>query len=148
MSSLTTWFQGVAGETTAVVDDVTATSEDKELAATFTDDVVMGTLTVGDAAETHFSAGRVDPSEPAGLFQTISSGCRTGLIIPPSGEGAPQGVYCANGSTLDAPALRVFEQVTPLARIRTGDSVVRARVLDSDGRILYLMKVGLLLDSN
>jgi hypothetical protein len=77
----------------------------------------------------------------------MSNGCRTGLIVPPDGEGSPQGVYCADARSAADEAVRIFEQVTPVARITPGAEVISARVLGSSPRIIRLAKVALPLDS-
>jgi hypothetical protein len=145
LSSLTTWFQGdlasVGGRR------VSAVSDDKGIDATFGADGATGVLTMDDLRAVRFDAPRVPRGAPAGIFQSLSDGCRTGLIVPPSGQGTPQSVYCEDVGSAQGAATRIFEQVTPVSPvISQTDDVVAAR-LESNARIIQLEKVVLPLDS-
>jgi hypothetical protein len=137
LSSLTAWFQGALASGR---DDVTAELDEETLVASFAGDLASGTLIKDSTEARSFTAERVTSDVPAGLFQAVTSGCRTGLIVPPPADGAPQGVYCAN---VAPPTIRLFEQVTPVTPMNPRNSVVRARVLDSQGQIVDLVKVAL-----
>ena len=141
-SSLTGWFQGDLAPHGAV----SGRTDGKELAATFGDEGATGTLSVEGTGTIRFEASFVPRHAPGGLYQGISNGCRTGLIVPPSGSGESQGVYCADLEISDE-RVRLFEQVTPVAPITPGDDIVAARVLDASAQIIQLEKVALPLDS-
>jgi len=144
LSSMTAWFQGSldsSRDTTAFE----ASAEGKELRASLTLDSVSGTLTV-DGAATRFVTSRVSNSSPAGLFQSASGGCRTGLIVPPAGQGEPQGVYCADLRAAGKPTVRIFEQVNPVEPVTSAEDVVAARVTGDSAQILYLAPVSLPLE--
>ena len=143
MSSLTGWFQGDAAATGRAVG---ARSDGKQLSAEFGDEGATGTLLVDGAEAVRFEASVVPHGVAAGLYQVYSSGCRSGLIVPPSGRGEPQGVYCADVGPSDQ-RVRLFQQVTPVGPIRLGDQNVAARVLDARSQIIQLEKVSLPLDS-
>lgn len=143
MSSLTGWFQGDLARGGGAVD---ARSDGKHLSAEFGAEAATGTVTVDGGEAVRFEASVVPEGVAAGLYQVVSSGCRTGLIIPPPGHGEPQGVYCADVGPSGERA-RLFEQVTPVAPIRLGDAIVTARVLGARSQIIQLEKVALPLDS-
>lgn len=142
----TEWFQGTFAEP-ASAGTVEGTSENKTLHATFTDEAASGTLTM-DGSDSGFIAERVPDGSPAGLFNAVTSGCRTGLIVPPPGQAEPQGVYCADAVAAGQAVARSFKQVTPILPIGRVDRAVSVRVvIAGEERILSLSPVALPLDS-
>lgn len=141
---VTGWFQGPLPDP-ARSGSVEETSEDKTLRATFTDEAASGTLTM-NGSDSSFVAERVPAGALAGLFNAVTSGCRTGLIVPPPGQAEAQGVYCAD--TIGQAAARSFKQVTPILPISRVDRAVSVRVvIAGEERILSLSPVALPLDS-
>jgi hypothetical protein len=145
LDTVTTWFEGTLDS--AVADVGAASESGARLEMTLTEDRTTGVVT-HDGNDAPFVAQRVEGRALAGLFQLVDGGCRTGLILPPPGEGAPQGVYCADVDSSDSASSRIFEQVTPLLPI-TSERSVTARVdLGSEARILKLRPVTLPLDAS
>ncbi len=145
LTSITTWFHGEAPPDAN--GDISSVSDDKELDATFSDGDVRGEMTFQDGSAP-FIASSVALTSKSGLFQDDSNGCRSGLIVPPSGSGDPQGVYCVDIAAEGKITGRLFEQVTPVAPVGVRNGFITARVVDSQKLVLHLTPVLLPLGSN
>lgn len=140
---VTTWFQGSLDAHHASLSAASVDGQRFEMM--LSEDTATGTVTTNDES-VPFLAGRVHGHAVAGLFQLVEKGCRTGLIIPPSGDGSPQGVYCADLDVREGYALRIYEQVTPILPITSAEAVRGRVVIDTKARIITLRPVVLPLD--
>jgi len=136
LSSMTEWFQGGLGP--AIDTGAEVQSNGKLLRVTFTEGTAMGSVVTG--TEALFSASRVSVGATAGLFQLNERGCRSGLIVPPPGQGDPQGVYCANLDLGGNQMPTMYKQVNPLLPITLTDRGIASRVV-GDSRTIYLTAV-------
>jgi len=136
LSTLTDWFEGEAGPATD--GGTEAQSDGKLLRVRFTDGAAIGSVFTG--TEMLFSASRVFDGATTGLFQLSERGCRSGLIVPPPGQGGPQGVYCANLDPAGNGISTMYKQVNPLLPITLTARGVASRVADEE-RTIYLVPV-------
>jgi hypothetical protein len=138
LSSMTGWFQGEMGPASRD-GDVEAQASGKLLRATFAEARAMGSFVAG--TEVVFEAERVPAGmKTAGLFQLHSRGCRSGLVVPPPGEGDPQGVYCANLDDAGNAIPAIYAQVNPLLPLTLTDHGIASQVAGETGTI-YLSPV-------
>jgi hypothetical protein len=124
--TLTQWFSNhISRDTEGAL--LTATSGGKDLTATLAGDTVTGEVTV-DATRYDFTAHLSKEGSGAGLYEVLDGGCRTGLVIPPTGAGEAQGVWCAPTNELGAASSLIFAQVTPIRPWSTMADVIRVTV--------------------
>jgi hypothetical protein len=136
LTSLTEWFQGEGVPSPEAGAEIE--SHGKRLRVTFSDGAATGSVVAGDALP--FSATRVPEGTTAGLYELYERGCRSGLIVPSSGDGAPQGVHCATLDATGASISPLTEQVNPLSPLTLTDRGIPCRV-PSDAQTLYLTPV-------
>lgn len=130
-TTLTRWLQAKV-ESSSTVE---ATGGDATIVATPGSGSISGTLEDPAGAVYSFEADWIDaqPAEAAGLYATMDSGCRTGLVIAPSASDKPsrmQGVWCDSGGRVG--------QVVPIMPIEL-DQRGLAVLAGPDERLLHLL---------
>jgi hypothetical protein len=133
-ATLTRWLQArVDPESRSP--ELAATDRGVSIVAAHGSGSITGTLEDAAGVVYSFQADRIDApsSEAAGLYSALDSGCRTGLVVVPSGSGEPrriQGVWCDSMGRVG--------QVTPIEPV-TLDQRGLAVLAGPDERLLHLV---------
>jgi hypothetical protein len=133
-ATLTGWFPARVDHSAGTA-NVEATDGEATIVATRGIESISGTLRDSTGAVYSFEADRVDvpAAKIAGLYSTMDSGCRTGLVVVPNLTGDPmrvQGVWCDSGGRVG--------QVTPISPIEL-DHRGLAVLAGPDSRLLHLL---------